>query len=396
MENHIPYSATINSEEEAVRYYSDLKKRLENYSRHYVEAPEYTPHAYTPTDAYLKNHLMNYSCEDLHRKADALIGTQKLDQNDEFIDHMSTKNRGDYHHFRSQWTPVAMQAREKTSEKTIKVGDKIVYTHDLSFSIAETLELQDSSRDPVTEYYDWIRIQNRIETDIYTSGTTQTEIDRRNFFIELMDKRETELKRIISLYSEAAFNSNSALQPIAQEKLKFLTFKLSELRRLRDKMSATKSQADRPEEDKQPMNSNEEVKKVKTHSYTFYSQPVVQKQEENTTKNEDVFNFMADRKLRELIDMHMALMMSANSQSKPLSQSKEEAVQKMERASQTKHSISDIIGALRNGMSKEELERQEAQINQTETRQKLQELRNRSIRGFDINAYNNALREMTA
>ena len=52
----------------------------------------------------------------------------------------------------------------------------------------------------------------------------------------------------MTLYSGVAFNPNSAQQRAAQEKLKFLTFKLSELRRLRERTQNLKSHADQKKE----------------------------------------------------------------------------------------------------------------------------------------------------
>lgn len=62
-----------------------------------------------------------------------------------------------------------------------------------------------------------------------------------------MDQRETELKLVISLYSAAALYGNDYYKERARDELKFLTFKLSELRRLRTKMQATPDKTDAQE-----------------------------------------------------------------------------------------------------------------------------------------------------
>ena len=396
MENYNTNSVNNYSEEEAIRYYAEMKKRLDKDNRLYVEAPEYTPHAYTPIDAYLKKYLANYTCEDLHKKADAMIKTQKLDKNDEFIDYMSAKNLGDYHHFRSQWSPVAMQAREQTSEKTVKVGGKVVYTYDLNFSIAETLEMQDSSQDPVTEYYDWIKIQKRTEDDLYTDGATHSEIDARNRFISHMDIRETELKRVILLYSEAAFNSNSALQSIAQEKLKFLTFKLSELRRLRDRMAASKSHADRPDDDKQPQNETPDrvglIESVRRKMYTTIAE---EPEQEDATLSDDVFNFLADRRNRYLMNLNIG-MMYANNRMNPHSKTRSEADKKIETATNNQQKLHMVINGLRRGMSKEELLREAAREGHELDEVDIHRVYNRHLRGFEVAAYQQAINERDA
>ena len=124
---------------------------------------------------------------------------------------------------------------------------KEVPISDLSYVLAESLQHLYSSEDPKAEYYDWVETQRKIEVDINTNGTTEDEIKARNLFIGFLDDRETELKLIISLYATAECNGTGYYKEMAQNKLSFLHFKLSELRRLRDRTQATKSKSDEQE-----------------------------------------------------------------------------------------------------------------------------------------------------
>ena len=131
--------------------------------------------------------------------------------------------------------------------KTPTFDGKEVPVSDLSYVLAESLQHLYSSEDPKAEYYDWVEAQRKIEIDINTNGTTEDEIKARNSFIGFLDDRETELKLIISLYATAERNGTGYYKEMAQNKLSFLYFKLSELRRLRDRTHATKSKSDEQE-----------------------------------------------------------------------------------------------------------------------------------------------------
>ena len=131
--------------------------------------------------------------------------------------------------------------------KTPTFDGKEVPVSDLSYVLAESLQHLYSSEDPKAEYYDWVETQRKIEVDIYSNGTTEDEIKARNSFIGFLDDRETELKLIISLYATAERNGTGYYKEMAQNKLSFLHFKLSELRRLRDRTQATKSRSDEQE-----------------------------------------------------------------------------------------------------------------------------------------------------
>ena len=131
--------------------------------------------------------------------------------------------------------------------KTPTFDGKEVPVSDLSYVLAESLQHLYSSEDPKAEYYDWVETQRKIEVDINTNGTTEDEIKARNSFIGFLDDRETELKLIISLYATAERNGTGYYKEMAQNKLSFLHFKLSELRRLRDRTQATKSKSDEQE-----------------------------------------------------------------------------------------------------------------------------------------------------
>lgn len=137
--------------------------------------------------------------------------------------------------------------------KTPTFDGKEVPVSDLSYVLAESLQHLYSSEDPKAEYYDWVEAQRQIEIDINTNGTTEDEIKARNSFIGFLDDRETELKLIISLYATAERNGTGYYKEMAQNKLSFLHFKLSELRRLRDRTHATKSKSDEQERTEKEM-----------------------------------------------------------------------------------------------------------------------------------------------
>ena len=171
----------------------------------------------------------------LKKSVDTLIQNQKLDQ-----------KYGAYINAASQGISGYLPQKD-TSKAVTSFKGKTVDAFDLDYMIAESLQQIYSEQDPKAEYYDWVKQQHDIEVNINTGGTTEEEIVERNAFISFLDDRETEIKRIMTLYAGAAFNSNSRQQAAAQEKLKFLVFKLSELRRLRERTQNTKSQADSKE-----------------------------------------------------------------------------------------------------------------------------------------------------
>lgn len=282
------YSSEMLVDKEALGYYAETTKKLNTEYDSFNYIIEHMPPTYESTDAYIKNYVKDLTPDELKKRADGLIKAQNLKENNGLLEYMSEKNKGDFHHFRSQWSPIMWQAHEKENTKTVKIGDKIVNAGDLNFSIAETLELQDAGRDPITEYHDWIKAQTHIENNIYANGASCDEIAQRNFFIDFMEDRETEIKRIADLYSSSALNCNSPMQKLAQEKLKFTLFKLSELRRLRDKMKATKSVADKCKHKEE----RERLEKEQKEKETYYRENYDRSLGENrlTAANNDLYN----------------------------------------------------------------------------------------------------------
>ena len=129
-------------------------------------------------------------------------------------------------------------------KQVAKIQGVEINTFELDFLIAESLQKMDAGEDPRAEYYDWIEAQKKIENDINSNGTTEEEIIARNSFLNFLDDRETEMRRIIALYAGAAVYGNGPLKEQALERLAFLNFKMSELRRLRVRTQATKDKAD--------------------------------------------------------------------------------------------------------------------------------------------------------
>ncbi len=125
-------------------------------------------------------------------------------------------------------------------------GDPIVHNNepvavgDISFSLAEGLQYMYSGENPQSEYHDWVNDQAEIETAVKVDGETREETIEKNNFVSFLNDRETELKLVISLFEIARSNSSGYYKDAAENRLGFLYFKLSELRRLRERTSQAK------------------------------------------------------------------------------------------------------------------------------------------------------------
>ena len=356
------YNTQMLVDGEALGQYAELKKNLNKEYDNFNYIIEHMPPTYSNTDAYIKDYVKRLTPDELKKRADVLIRTQNLKENNGLLEHMSEKNIGNFNHFRNQWSPIMWQAHEKENTQTIKIGNKIVNAGDLNFSIAETMELQDSGRDPVTEYHDWIKAQSNIENNIYANGTTCDEIAQRNFFIEFMESRETEIKRIADLYSASALNPNSPVQKLAQEKLKFTLFRLSELRRLRDRMKSTKSIPDKckHKEEREKMELERQAREA------YYRESYTTSLGENrlTNDNKDICN--------------------NNITFRPDTKKPQEAEEKMLTAKNNGIRMIEKLQALR-GLGP--MERSNLSLSK-------QPINVKSLRCFDMAAYNQALREL--
>ncbi len=207
------------------------------------------------SDNYNKQELIrdlhNMPLNLLQQKADEFAKKQGLERHNDVIEHMARKNNGNPIQFQDNWKPMFWQANGNTAKKTVTIRGKEVPVYDMDFYIAESLQSLQSGQDPEAEYYGWVDQAKVIIKDMKTDGTTLQELHTRSDFVSFLDERETELKRVISLYAGAAFNSNCSQQNPAQEKLKFLTFKLSELRKIRERVQSTKPS--RPKFKKSPI-----------------------------------------------------------------------------------------------------------------------------------------------
>lgn len=119
---------------------------------------------------------------------------------------------------------------------------------DWVYIIASMEQMNDASISPEAEYREWVKTEKEIRQDIYSNGTTQEEVDRRNGFIGFLNERDIELSRVIELYQATMFSGSKEYKEKAAVKLKFLLFKRSELLRLKESMMNTKSRADRKKE----------------------------------------------------------------------------------------------------------------------------------------------------
>lgn len=145
-------------------------------------------------------------------------------------------------------TVKANELLENQHRPISKLTDEIsISTYDLDYIVADSLRLLDAQESPEAEYRDWVVAQEKIESAINTDGTTQQEVDARNGFISFLDTRETEMKRVMELFSAAALHAQGFYKEDAKAKLNYMIFKLSELRRLRTKMQQTKDRSDEQE-----------------------------------------------------------------------------------------------------------------------------------------------------
>lgn len=237
---------------------------------------------------------------------------------------------------------------------------------DLSYVLAETLQHLYSGEDPKAEYYDWIKAQRHIEVAINNNGATEEEINARNFFIGFLDERETELKLIISLYEAAERGSNGYYKELAQNKLSFVHFKLSELRRLRDRTQATKNKSDEQERQEKEMAT---VAAKSIGGIAIASQTVNELKQNEQYINNKYLNNKFENDIDGIITHY-----------RPVTRSRDEIMEKKERTVRNMMKMRQIIEGLRNGQS---LDEQERKIQKQSIRDRITR-----ICGFDYRRYN--------
>ena len=208
--------------------------------------------------------------------------------------------------------------KKGTPPKLPTYNNQPVSISDISFALAESLQYLYSGESPLSEYYDWVQDQRKIEVDINTNGTTEEEIFNRNNFISFLDDRETELKLIISLYGTAERNGTGAYKELAQQRLNFLNFKLNELRRLRERTAQTKSISDEKEKHiKQSINKS--VEYIQEHTITNYFQNINATNELETTSENIHPQYMPETKnINDVYDKKMRLYNNSLNMSKKI------------------------------------------------------------------------------
>lgn len=336
------------------------------------------PHTYIPSEIKARNDAISNGLSKMHpsslkNKADELIKLQELSKHNEIIDLIASKRVGNYNQFNNLWSPMLWQSRSDSSTAKVKIGEQTVEVFDLDFLIAESLQHLYSSEDPKAEYYDWIERQRQIEVAINTGGTTEDEIAQRNTFISFLDDRETEIKRIILLYSGAAFNPNCRQQTEAQEKLKFLTFKLSELRRLRERTQATKSQADDKEyfAQKEKQERQAAINATMAISGVALASEMMSLGERRLLKENGTLNF--EHGIGESFVNF-----------RPETTNKEQALSKINTAELNRKQMADMFMAMRNGLSKDEWLKQKAQTSSNTSPINTPKSR---LRGFNVHDF---------
>lgn len=216
---------------------------------------------------------------------------------------------------------------------------------DISFVLAESLQRLYSSEDPRAEYYDWVQVQRRIEVDINTNGTTEDEIKARNGFIDFLDDRETELKLIISLYNTAERNGTGYYKEMAQNKLSFLHFKLSELRRLRDRTQATKSKSDEQERAEKELERNTRIMVGGLAAASLAEEQLL-------AREKYLHNNVVGKEFETAVE-------GVHAHYRPETHTAMEVMAKKERLRQNEHNMRAMLTAYRMGKSKEEFENQD-------------------------------------
>ncbi len=227
---------------------------------------------------------------------------------------------------------------------------------DWVYIIASIEQQNDASISPEAEYREWVKTEQEIRTDIYTNGTTQEEVDRRNGFIGFLNERDIELSRVIELYQITMFNGSREYKEKAAAKLKFLLFKRSELLRLKESMMNTKDRADRKRE-----SYFEERMKAEMANAVLGS------------KVEDFFN-----------SYH------------PVTLSVSDAERKVQRLMDANPRL--VFTLMRQGMSKEDIKQHYLELQKKEgdrmvERDIFERSQNRRI-GFTVNAYNQKVRSV--
>ena len=299
------------------------------------------------TEAAIREHLNRVPPQVLRKEADKFIAKQGLE------------NAG---------SPAGISLKEELKKNTNFQG-MTVSTFDLDYMIAETLQKLYSSEDPRAEYYDWVETQQKIALDINTGGTTQEEVDARNLFIDFLDDRETEIKRIMSLYAGAAIHGQGYYKDMAQEKLAFLTFKLSELRRLRTRTEQLKNKSDEQERREQELEKDARVLAAGTAMVATASAA-----ETYMLAKTGMFAKDYEKNLGEYMV-----------EFRPVSRNREEAEQKISSVRENSRKMAQMINGFRFGKSKEEQEK--------EGKTQLLKDRIRRIKGFEMSRFNTLERD---
>ena len=242
-------------------------------------------------------------------------------------------------------------------------GNSEVPVYDLSYVLAETLQHLYSGEDPKAEYYDWVQIQRKIEVDINTNGTTDGEIAARNLFIGYLGDRETELKLVIDLYAAAERGGSGYYKEMAQNKLSFLQFKLSELRRLRDRTEQTKNKSDEQERREKAM--EEAAQKAAMEAARMAAI------EQSPTTNNYLQNLYYEEEFGTAVEGVMATY-------RPVTRSIHAVMAKKEKQVTNLLTMREVINGLRQGKSKEEQEMEHLYADRSTTNNK-----NYAVRSFD-------------
>ena len=112
-------------------------------------------------------------------------------------------------------------------EEKVQVNGKEVSVEDISFIIAQSLQLLYSETDPMQEYHEWITDCGVVMQHLTDGEVTEQDLDEKFGFLNFLEQREAELKAVMSIYRSSTFEG-------AKKQLAFLEYKWQRLMELKE------------------------------------------------------------------------------------------------------------------------------------------------------------------
>ena len=118
--------------------------------------------------------------------------------------------------------------KHKNDEK-IELDNKTI---DMSFIIANSLQMLYSGTDPLHEYHEWINDAIKIVHSMNDGHITPSNLEMKKDYLTNLDQRENEIKAVMSIYRGSNFEG-------AKKQLAFLQYKWQRLMELRNMVKST-------------------------------------------------------------------------------------------------------------------------------------------------------------